>query len=123
MRHDRVDETGQDNGEDEVRDELGALRDGTDRDGRGGGGEGPLEEEVSPVTQRCLVHGVHAATDETVLARGSTRTVRKPVPEQVERDGPRSTIQDVLDEDVHGVLGADRTGTELHTYKKNTNEG
>ena len=113
MGDDRVDETSENYGEDEVGYELGALSDGTDGDGGSGGSESPLEEEVRPVTHRGIVESVHTATDETILALGTARSVRKPVPEQVERDGTRSTVKDVLDQDVHSVLGANSTGTEL----------
>jgi len=54
--------------------------------------------------------------------KGSSKGERKTshAPEEVEGDGPDARVEDILDEDVHHVLGADRAGAELQGQRQSS---
>ena len=113
---DGVDEAGEDDGVGDVGLERGALGHGTGGDGGGGGGEGPLEEEFVPGGEGL---GVVTLGEEEPALAGELAGVR--LAAVTVRDGPAeaevghaadASVENVLDEDVHDVLGADGARAE-----------
>ena len=114
---DGVDEAGEDDGVGDVGLERGALGHGTGGDGGGGGGEGPLEEEDVPVGEGLVV--VTLGEEEVALAGelageggGGLGAVRDGVAEAEVGHAADASVENVLDEDVHDVLGADGARAE-----------
>mmetsp|Transcript_24956 Transcript_24956/g.62249 ORF Transcript_24956/g.62249 Transcript_24956/m.62249 type:complete len:459 (-) Transcript_24956:196-1572(-) len=107
---------GEEEGVSEVRLEGSALGDGAGDNGGRGGREGPLEQERVPVTEPHVVVTLaqceRAFADERVGLAIFILSVGHAIAEEVEGDGPDARVEDVLDEDVHHVLGADRAGAE-----------
>ena len=110
MRHDGVNEAGEEGGVDEVSHELSPLGDGAAGDAGGGDGEGPLVEEVAVVEVRRgdVLEAEEVAADEAVggCAEGEGEA------EEVVEEATGGRVQDVGEHDVHGVLGADGAGAE-----------
>ena len=114
---DGVDEAGEDEGVGDVGLERGALGHGAGGDGRGGGGERPLEEEDVPVGEGVIV--VALGEEEPALAEelageggGGFGAVRDGVAEAEVGHASDASVENVLDEDVHDVLGADGARAE-----------
>ena len=114
---DGVDEAGEDDGVGDVGLERGALGHGTGGDGGGGGGEGPLEEEDVPAGEGLVV--VTLGEEEEALAGelageggGVLGAVRDGKAEAEVGHAADASVENVLDEDVHDVLGADGARAE-----------
>mmetsp|Transcript_4171 Transcript_4171/g.13191 ORF Transcript_4171/g.13191 Transcript_4171/m.13191 type:complete len:706 (+) Transcript_4171:117-2234(+) len=108
-----VDEARDDDGVDDVRAELAALRDRAGDDGRRGAGEGPLEEPerlavglAAGRRRRAVDVEELRRADEAVRAVVAelVRAERDAVAEEPPHDGGDGRVEDVLDEDVLRVL-------------------
>lgn len=72
-----------------------------------------LEEPAEPSRARLMLQRESAPANEAVAIVFST-AVSKAVTNQVEKDGAEASIQQVLQDDIFGVLGAHGPHRELH---------
>ena len=107
---DGVDETSEEERVEEVGKEGGTLGDGTGDNGGSSGSEGPLEEpNVESVVSKAVSEEV-GASNETVGVVAST--VGKSVTEGPVSEGTGASVEDILKENVHGVLGTNGTSAK-----------
>mmetsp|Transcript_28274 Transcript_28274/g.72707 ORF Transcript_28274/g.72707 Transcript_28274/m.72707 type:complete len:225 (-) Transcript_28274:206-880(-) len=106
VRDDRVDESRQDGGVDEVAQELAALGDGSAHNGGGSGGEGPLEHPGRVVA--AAGDDVPGSADELA----AVLSVRERVPNEIPEYGADARIQYILEQDILGVFRADAAGLQ-----------
>lgn len=109
MGHDGVNEAREEEGEDKVSAELGALGNGAASDASDSDGKGPLIEEVAVIIGaiRDVFKGEEVGTDEGVgVPEGEGKT------EEVVGDTADDGIDNVGKHDVHGVLGPNGPSTE-----------
>lgn len=128
MDNKRVDPAGDPPGVTKVSVEVEALSNATSRDGGGGGSEGPLVEEVSPLAIPGIgfIGGPRgAAGSEVAFETGEaeegitnhwvgsvTLAVGKGKPDAVEANSGDASVENGLEENVHGILGPDGTRTK-----------
>lgn len=105
MRDDGVDETSQESGVDQIRNELSAFSDGATGDSSGSDGEGPLVEEMTVIKSRArdLIEAKEMATDEAVGRCSEGESVAEEVVEEPTGSG----VKNVGKHYVHGVFGSD----------------
>ncbi len=129
---DRVDDPSQEHGVNQVGAEFHTTGNCTGNDGRGGSGEGSLEQEVDLYVQRATGDffnrssfgtGNTTITDETIEF---TRVHDAVTNEEVQKN-PKREVHHVLHQNVDGVFGVVQTGfqngeTSLHENNENRSQ-